>query len=277
MTLPPSYLFLSVAQGAVVLAPLRARRSRRMPALGLLLPVAMLGLGVGLLRAFSASPHALALLATVATPLLAASLGVLASWRRPWVMLVAAAALYLAAWQLSSYAGDAAGVVLIGLACLALAAAVARFAPPRSIGAGLVVLAIVDAILVWGTPQVGPAANALERTALPTLALPLLPHRPLPSLQQASFGATSMGWLDLLAPALLCAMLLPRLRPRAAIVTAAAACAWGLLLIVTSPIPATIPVLAGLLVAGFVRRPRPDVAGERPAAIEPMPLSGSRG
>lgn len=253
MTLPPSYLFLCAAQGAVVLAPLRIKRSRRLRELGLLLPVAMLGLGVGLLRAFASSPQALAWLATIATPLLAACLGLLACWRRPWLMPFVSVALYLVAWQVSSWLGEAAAVALIGLACLSLAAAVGRLAPPRSIAAGLVVLAVVDVVLVWGTPQVGPAANALERTTLPTFAFPLLRSRPLPSLQQATFGATSMGWLDLLAPALLCALLLPHLRRRAAIATGTAACLWGLLLLVTSPIPATVPVLAGLLVA---RRPR---------------------
>jgi hypothetical protein len=54
-----------------------------------------------------------------------------------------------------------------------------------------------------------------------------------------------MGWLDLLAPALL--GVVARARLRAAVVTGVAAAAWGLLLAVTSTLPATVPVLAGLL------------------------------
>jgi ABC-type xylose transport system permease subunit len=55
-----------------------------------------------------------------------------------------------------------------------------------------------------------------------------------------------MGWLDFAAAALL--GVVARLRLRAAAVTGAAAGAWGLLLLVTPTIPATVPTLAGLLV-----------------------------
>ena len=60
-----------------------------------------------------------------------------------------------------------------------------------------------------------------------------------------------MGWLDFLAPALLGAVVGRRTRRRllAAVVVAVAALAWGFLLEVTSPIPATVPVLAGLAVS----------------------------
>jgi hypothetical protein len=139
--------------------------------------------------------------------------------------------------------------MLIGLACLTVAAAVARAAPRWSIELGLVLLAAVDVILVWGTDQVGTATTALAEATAPTPALPLLPDRPLPVLQQATFGSASMGWLDLLAPALLCAVVVARARRRAAITTAMAAGLWGLLLFVTPLLPATVPILAGLLVA----------------------------
>jgi hypothetical protein len=170
----------------------------------------MLGRGVGLLRAFAANPSALALLATSATPLLAAVVGWASGWRRPWPAPVLSTSLYLVARQFSSLAGHAAGVVSIAPACLTLAAAVAWVAPPRAIAAGLVVLAVVDVILVWGTRQVASATTVLARATLPTLALPLLPRRPLPALQQATFGSASMRWLDLLAPAPLCAAFRPR-------------------------------------------------------------------
>jgi hypothetical protein len=247
--LAPSYALLSLAQGALVLAPLHVRGRRRLPAVGVLVPVAALALGVGLLRAFSASPKVLAVLATVATPILAAAVGYICGWARPWLAIVLAAGLYLAAWQVSSLAGEAAAVALIGLACLTVAGTIARVTPPGAIGVGLVVLAAVDVVLVWGAGQVGPATTSLAKASLPTPAIPLLAHRPLPALQQATFGSASMGWLDLVAPSLLCAMLVPRARPRAAIVTAVAAALWGLLLFFTSPIPATVPVLAGLVVA----------------------------
>jgi hypothetical protein len=54
-----------------------------------------------------------------------------------------------------------------------------------------------------------------------------------------------MGWLDFVAAALLGAVAHARLRT--AVVTGLAAGAWGLLLLATSTLPATVPVLAGLL------------------------------
>ena len=55
-----------------------------------------------------------------------------------------------------------------------------------------------------------------------------------------------MGWLDLVAPALLGVVV--RRRVPAAAATGLAAGAWGLLLLTTSTVPATVPTLAGLLV-----------------------------
>ena len=71
--------------------------------------------------------------------------------------------------------------------------------------------------------------------------------RPIPRLQDATFGSATMGWLDFVAPALL--GVVARAKLRAAVVTGLAAGAWGLLLLVTPIIPATVPTLAGLLAA----------------------------
>jgi len=100
---------------------------------------------------------------------------------------------------------------------------------------------VLDIVLVWGTAQVGPATTALHHAAVPSAA-----GRPLPRLQDATFGSATMGWLDFAAAALL--GVVARARLRAAACTGVAAGAWGLLLIVTPTIPATVPTLAGLLV-----------------------------
>ena len=244
----PSYAALCGTQAALVAVPVRIRMRRRLGLIGIGVPAAALALGVALLRGPAAGPRSLALLATVAAPVLASAYGWLAGWRRPGLSAVAAVLLYVLAWQASSLIGEAAGVVLIGLACLTLAAVVASIAPVRSIEAGLLLLALLDVILVWGTADVGPAATALDRAALPVLALPLLPDRQLPALQSATFGSASMGWLDLLAPALLGATLIRARQLPAAAATGLAGCIWGLLLTVTSTVAATVPVLAGLLV-----------------------------
>jgi hypothetical protein len=238
--LVPSYAALCVVQAAAVAAPARRARLRGLGAVGIAVPAAALGIGVLLLRVAPGGPHALAVLGAVAAPLLAAAAGPLGGRRFSWAWPPAAFALWLVAWLASGLVAEAAGVLLIAGACLALASAVARVAPAWSIELGLVAVAVVDVVLVWGTPQVEPASSALHQAALPAAAGHLLPP-----LQDATFGSATMGWLDLLAPALLAVV--ARARLRAAVVTGVAAGAWGLLLTVTSTLPATVPVLAGLL------------------------------
>ena len=119
----------------------------------------------------------------------------------------------------------------------------AALAPASWLTAGLVGLVILDCIFVWGDRQVEPAMQALQGAASRRMS-----GRPLPSLQQAELGTASMGWLDFAAPALLA--ILTRDRVRAAVATGLAGAVWGLLLLVTSPIAATPPVLAGLVAGG---------------------------
>jgi len=199
---------------------------------GVALPAAALGIGVVVLRVVAGGPHALALLAAVATPALAA-----ASPRRAPLAVV----LWLVAWLGHGLLAQSAAVTLIALAAVTIAELTATVAPAWSLAAGLLVLAVVDVVLVWGTPQVGPASQALHHAALPSAA-----GHPVPRLQDATFGDATMGWLDLVAPALLGVAV--RARLRAAAVTGLAAGAWGLLLLATSTVPATVPTLAGLFV-----------------------------
>ena len=124
---------------------------------------------------------------------------------------------------------------------MTLAEVAAALAPRRSLAVGLVALAALDVVLVWGTRQVGPATTALHQAAVPVAA-----GHPIPRLQDATFGSATMGWIDFAAAALL--GVVARMRLRAALVTGVVAGAWGLLLLVTSTVPATVPTLAGLLV-----------------------------
>jgi hypothetical protein len=168
----------------------------------------------------------LALLAAIATPALALA-------RSPL-----AVALWLVAWLADGMVAQLASVALIALAAAAIAELAARVVSPRLLLVGLVLLAALDVVLVWGTPQVEPATNALHASHLP---------HGIPRLQDATFWHATMGWLDLVAPALLGVAVLRRLRASAA--TGVAAGLWGLLLFVTSTLPATVPVLAGMLCA----------------------------
>jgi len=213
-----------------VLAARPPRRRGRAGLAGVLVPAALLGAGVGIARTLAGGPHALALAGAVGTPLLAAA---------GLARLPLAGALWICAWLAHGLVAQAAGVALIGLAGMTVAQLVARVAPDRSIAAGLVVVAVVDVVLVWGTRQVQPTTTALHGAALPSLA-----GHAIPPLQDATFGSATMGWLDLLAPALL--GVVTRSRLEAAVATGIAAGAWGMLLLVTSAVPATVPVVAGL-------------------------------
>ncbi len=230
LSLVPSYAVLCAVQAAIVLAAHPPRRRGNAGLAGVVVPAALLGAGVALIRTGGA--HALAWAGAVGTPLLAAA----GLWRLPL-----AAALWVVAWRTDGLLAQGASVALVALAAITAARLVARIAPAWSIAAGLVVIAVVDVVLVWGTRQVQPASNALHAASLPAI----------PRLQDATFGSAMMGWLDLLAPALL--GMIVRERVRAAAATGLAAGAWGLLLAITPTVPATVPVLAGLALGGADR------------------------
>jgi len=241
LALAPSYAALCAAQAATVAAARPEREPKaatwfkpgcgRWGWIGVVLPALALGLGIGVLRGFSQGPHALALLGAIATPVLAAA----GPRRAPFAI-----ALWLVAWLASGLVAQAAGVALIAMAAVRIATVAGALLPAWSIELGLVALVVLDVVLVWGTPQVGPASTALHAATLPRAG-----GHPIPALQDATFGSALMGWLDLLAPALL--GVVARARLLAAAVTGLNAGAWGLLLAVTSTVPATVPVLAGLL------------------------------
>jgi hypothetical protein len=216
----------------VVLVPRRRRAEGRRTWLGVLLPALALAAGVAVIRGVSGGPHALALAGAVAAPALAAA----GPRRAPF-----AVALWLVAWLAHGLVAEAAGVALIALAAVTIAELAARVAPRTALAAGIVALSILDVVLVWGTPQVGPASSVLHGVALPSAA-----GHPIPRLQDVTFGSATMGWLDLVAPALVGVAV--RFRWRAAATTGLAAGAWGLLLLATSTVPATVPALAGLIV-----------------------------
>ena len=232
LSLALSYAVLCAVQAAIVLTARPPRHRGRTGVAGVAIPALLLIAGVVLIRSTGSGPHALAYAGAVGTPLLAAA----GRWRIPL-----AAALWLVAWKADGLVAQSASVALIALAAVTVARLVARVATAWSIAAGLVLVALVDVVLVWGTPQVEPATTALHTAALPAI----------PRLQDATFGSATMGWLDLLAPALLGVVVHRRLRAAAA--TGLAAGGWGLLLAVTSTVPATVPVLAGLALGGADR------------------------
>ena len=232
-------------------APARQARPTGRSLVWLAVPAALLGAGVLIINTVPQGPHWLARLATFGTPVLAATYGFFRGSPRWWLWPPAAAGLWFAVWLASGLVQDAAGLALVALACLAAASAIAMVAPAWSIRVGLVVLAGLDIVLVWATPSVQRATDTLEHVASPVAA-----GTPLPNLQQAIFGSALMGWLDLLAPALLGVVFVGRRKVTAAAIVGVTAYLWGYLLFThtTNEVAATVPVLAGLAYAAVDAR-----------------------
>jgi hypothetical protein len=244
-----------------VFAPGRPLRLVSSRVLGLTIPAAALVAGVTVAQ-IGGGADFLTALAEVATPLLAAGAGWARGWRFPWLPALCVPPLYAVAWlRPDVWTSDLAGVALIAGACLAVTGLVAGVAPRTWLTIGLVSLVVLDVILVWGDRQVEPTMSALQAAAPPTIG------RPLPELQQVDFGAATMGWLDFAAPALL--GLLVQRRVAAGVAAGIAAGLWGLLLLATSPIAATPPVLVGLIVGRKLRGRVPVLAAPKlaPATI----------
>lgn len=246
-----AYAVLCLVQGALVAPawrhPFRLGRSRLV---GVAVPIVAFAIGLAATRGSDWSTEAVAHLATFATPVLAAAVGVVWGWRMPWAYAILAAGAWVVAWRVDGLPADIAGVVLISGACLTLAALIGAFTPPWALAAGLVVLAIVDTILVF-SDQVRPGTQALH-AVVPVGA----GGRPLPALQDANLDRALFGWLDILAPAL-CAVLLTgpaRIRLTAAALTAVAALAFGMILAVSDQVPGTVPPLVAVAVWFVTRR-----------------------
>ena len=245
MGLVPSYGLLVAIQAALVLVPGRPRRLASSRALGLVIPAAAMAVGVALASSTGGADF-LTALAAVVTPILAAGAGWARGWPRPWLPALAVPALYALAWlRPDSLDGQAAGVALICGACLAVTGVVAALAPQSWLVVGLVLLVVLDCVLVWGDRE----RRAGDEHAASTASRPASAGRCLRSSRPSSGTRPWAGSTSPPRPS--SASSLPGGSPRPA-ATAVAGWLWGLLLIATSPIAATPPVLAGLL-AGYRR------------------------
>lgn len=145
-----------------------------------------------------------------------------------------------------SFAGRAAALVLTALGCVTLGRLLAAAAPLAWLKVGIVAMATVDAVLVFG--QTLQAPNAILNAAVPAAGLP--------RFQLASFGDAVMGYGDLFIAAVLGAVLAAEGMParRAALLTFACAAGFDLLFLVTDELPATVPVALALVLVELGRR-----------------------
>jgi hypothetical protein len=179
-------------------------------------------------------------------PLAAAALGWAAHGARPALAWLALPLFVAACWATGTLAGDSAAALLTALSCVTLGRLLAGVVPLLWLKAGIVAMAAVDAILVFGNELQAP--NAVLNAAVPAPGLP--------QLQYLELHAASLGYGDVFVAGVLggvLAMERTRQAPVALLVLVLAA-AWDLLFFVFDTLPATVPVAAALLLVELAPR-----------------------
>jgi hypothetical protein len=252
-----SIAVLSLLQAVAVALP-RPRRLEWLDAFRspwwALVPALSIIVVIGIVALEGESATALAWLALVAVPPLAAlALGTLVRGARPaWALAVLP--LFALAWAAhGSLAGEAAATALTALSCVALGWLLVSVVPASWLKLGIYAMAAVDTWLVASDLLQGP--NAVLSAAAPGA---------LPRLQVVHLGSAQMGFGDFFAAATLGCLLARtrRLQLRAAILVAILALAFDLLFFAVDELPATLPVAAALALSELFRPSRVEAGDE---------------
>jgi hypothetical protein len=196
-------------------------------------------------------------------PLAAAALGWAGHGARPPLALLAVPLLIVAIVDTGGLAGDACAAVLTALSCVTLGRLLAGAVAGVALKAGIVAMAVIDAILVFGNQLQGPSAvlNA---------AVPL---HGLPQLQYLDLHYASLGYGDVFVAAVLGGVLAAerRAQGRIALLVLAYSIAFDALFFVVDTLPATAPVALALLSAEATRAlaARGRAGGRSAAAAAP--------
>jgi hypothetical protein len=182
---------------------------------------------------------------------------------RPWLALGAVPLLVLAWTSQDTRAGEIATTLLVAGSCVTLGRLLAGAAPLTLLKIGIVAMAVVDSVLVFGN-QLQPA-NAVLVAAQPAPGLP--------QLQAAQLGTWTLGYGDFFSAAVVGGILAAegRAQVAAAVATLVALVAWDQLFLVVDTLPATVPpaiVLVGMEALRLVPRAR---AGRRAPARSGRP------
>jgi hypothetical protein len=236
--------------GAGIPRPLERFRG---PAWSLVLPLSI-GVVVAAIAAFPEVANWLSWLALVAIPpLAAAALGWAMHGARPALGLLAAPLLALGWSAQDTLPGDLALCLLTALSCITLGRLLAGLVPLLWLEAGIVAMAIVDAILVFGNQLQAP--NAVLNAAVPAPGLPQLQYLQMPW--------ASMGYGDVFVAGVLGGVLAARGERQwpVAVLVLGLAIAWDTLFWIYDTLPATVPVAAALVIHRLVQvRRRPAYA-----------------
>jgi hypothetical protein len=231
-----------------------------------LLPPLSVAVVVAAIAAIPDVADGLTWLAFVAIPPGAAlALGWAMRGARPALALLAVPLFVAAWWGTGTLFGDCCAAVLSALSCVTLGRLLAGAVPGLWLKAGIVAMAVVDAILVFGNELQAP--NAVLNAAVP------LPG--LPRLQYLELHYASLGYGDVFVAGLLGGVLAAEGRRQApvALLTLVLSAAFDLLFFVFDTLPATVPVAAALLVSEAA----PRIVKRRRAAQPPSPVRPRRG
>jgi hypothetical protein len=244
----PSDAVLITVQAAMVVGPRPPLPSFLLPlrsgAWAWVLPLS-LGGTIALVAQFPSLAPSFTYLSLVALPLLAVP--ALATWVGYRLAVVAAGVLFAVSWVAQGQlVGQGAATAVTALSCATLASYLCAVAPTRLLKVAIVVMATLDAYLVFGQLLEAPN-NAINAAS---------PGSGLPQLQVEAFGSALMGYGDLFVAAVLGGVLVTRgLRRRAAVMVLLASCAFDLLFLVVGTLPATVPVALTLIALELRTRP----------------------
>lgn len=205
----------------------------------LVAPVSVV-LSVVAIGAATASADVLTWIALLLVPLgCALALGWAAHGARPWLALAIVPILAAAFAAPDDPLGRVARLVLIVGSCVTVGRLLAGGAPLRYLKAGVVAMAVIDAVFIFG--DLWGEQNAAFNAAAPAAGLP--------RLQVADIGNVSTDYGDYFVAGLVGGILAAERRPQAlaAVATLAGAIAFNQLFLVVDSLPGTVPPAVVLL------------------------------
>jgi hypothetical protein len=217
-------------------------------------------LSVVAIGAATGSADVLTWIALLLVPLgCALALGWAAHGARPWLALAIVPLLGAALAAPDDPVGQVARLIMIVGSCATAGRLLAGGAPLRYLKAGVVAMAVIDAVFIFG--DLWGEQNAAFNAAVPAAGLP--------RLQVADIGDVSTDYGDYFVAGLVGAILAAERRPQvvAAVATLAAAEAWNQLFLVVDSLPGTVPPAMVLLAFdAWHRRAHPPARARAPAS-----------
>ena len=159
---------------------------------------------------------------------------------KPVYGLIAVAAFAVALMDVDSPAGEGAAAFLTALSCITVGRLLAGLVPAAPLKLGIVAMAVIDFILVFGNQLQGP--NATLNAAVPAPGLP--------QLQFLDVTWARMGYGDVFVAGLLGGVLAAEHKRQApaALLVFVLCCAWDLLFLHFNTLPATVPIGVAIVI-----------------------------